>query len=267
MKRLNPVIKSSALNSISLEWEPIEKYALDGNGKDNAEKQHLYTVQYCVGGDTKNWVNAYRGHKPFQEIKNLEPGNYYNIRVGFSISAIDKVTWSKLLIATTKEEPVAITDIQEAIQKGNLSSLRHLISSRLALVDIYNTRGLTPLMEASATGDIGAIGILLWAGSTVDQGSAGVGKTALMISLQNGHIKSAMKLCEAGAQWESKDRRGCTPLHYAVEASQVEAVRFALVNGANLEAKDNYGWTPLMRAQCIGWRLGGLHQGPQDRPF
>ncbi|XP_071441619.1 fibronectin type 3 and ankyrin repeat domains protein 1-like [Hetaerina americana] len=191
------------------------------------------------------------GYKTSHEVKGLEPGNYYNFRVGVSCSEKDKVTWSGLLIGTTKEEPVAITDIHQAIRKGNLSALRQLISSRMAAVDIYNTRGLTPLMEASATGDIGAMGILLWAGSNVEQGSAGVGKTALMISLQNGHIKAATKLCEAGAQWETKDRCGCTALHYAVEASQVEAVDFALVNGANIEAKDTYGWTPLMRALIV----------------
>ncbi|XP_049808102.1 26S proteasome non-ATPase regulatory subunit 10 isoform X2 [Schistocerca nitens] len=42
-------------------------------------------------------------------------------------------------------------------------------------------------------------------------------------------------------------RSGCTPLHYAVDASQLDVVRLALDSGADIDARDNQGWTPLMR--------------------
>lgn len=62
-----------------------------------------------------------------------------------------------------------------------------------------------------------------------------------------GHLPSARILLNKKAQLEARDCNGMTPTHCAVDANQLEMVKFALESGANLEARDACGWTVLMR--------------------
>lgn len=63
-----------------------------------------------------------------------------------------------------------------------------------------------------------------------------------------GHLPSARILLNKKAQLEATDCNGLTPAHCAVDANQLEMVKFALDSGANLEARDACQWTLLMRA-------------------
>ena len=48
--------------------------------------------------------------------------------------------------------------------------------------------------------------------------------------------------------WNQRNRNGETGLHLAASKGHVEVVHQLLDKGAELETKDNYGWTPLSRA-------------------
>lgn len=63
-----------------------------------------------------------------------------------------------------------------------------------------------------------------------------------------GHLPSARILLNKKALLEATDCNGLTPAHCAVDANQLEMVKFALDSGANLEARDACQWTLLMRA-------------------
>ncbi|KAN0083840.1 hypothetical protein V8E54_002928 [Elaphomyces granulatus] len=63
------------------------------------------------------------------------------------------------------------------------------------------------------------------------------------------------QLHQNGADLESKDGSGRTPLSLAAEKGH-EVVKLLFKTGADLESKDNCGWTPLWWAAATG-RDGG----------
>ena len=73
-----------------------------------------------------------------------------------------------------------------------------------------------------------------------------------------GHEKAAA-LLSSGADVNTKDRDGTTPLMWAVEKDSLEVVKGLLDNGAEVEAKDNNGQTALMDAAYRGYlKMVGL---------
>jgi ankyrin repeat protein len=55
-----------------------------------------------------------------------------------------------------------------------------------------------------------------------------------------------------GANIESKDKYGQTPLFHAAGNTDGAVVQLLLENGAQIDARDNYGRTPLSRAEAHG---------------
>ncbi|KAJ9585987.1 hypothetical protein L9F63_020370, partial [Diploptera punctata] len=72
-------------------------------------------------------------------------------------------------------------------------------------VDIFNSMGMSPLMEATARGDPQMVSLLLNAGATVDVTSEAAGRTALMIACFKGEAEIARQLREKGASFDVKD--------------------------------------------------------------
>jgi UDP-N-acetylmuramate--alanine ligase len=58
-------------------------------------------------------------------------------------------------------------------------------------------------------------------------------------------LKKARGLLAAGVEINGRNRRGWTPLHFAVENRLMEAAKFLLEQGANPNQPDVNGWTPL----------------------
>jgi serine/threonine-protein phosphatase 6 regulatory ankyrin repeat subunit A len=63
-----------------------------------------------------------------------------------------------------------------------------------------------------------------------------------------GHEALVRLLLEKGADPESKDASGQTPLRWAVEKGHVAVARLLVEKGADPESKDVSGQTPLRRA-------------------
>ena len=64
------------------------------------------------------------------------------------------------------------------------------------------------------------------------------------LAAENGH-EAVMKLLEKGAELDSEDRRGQTPLSLAAEKGHEAEVKLLLEKGAELDSKDRRGRTPL----------------------
>lgn len=76
------------------------------------------------------------------------------------------------------------------------------------------------------------------------------GRNALMYALvDNLDIEIIRLLIKSGVQVNSTDNQKWTPLHYATNAQNLEAVKSLLENNAEIEAKDIFGNTPLWR--CV----------------
>lgn len=68
------------------------------------------------------------------------------------------------------------------------------------------------------------------------------------MALYFGQLFVAQILVNRGVDLEAQDIYGTTAAHLAIDANNLQMVKFALESGANPEARDLCGWTLLMRA-------------------
>jgi ankyrin repeat protein len=60
------------------------------------------------------------------------------------------------------------------------------------------------------------------------------GLTALIVATKNNNVTFCKRLVENGSFVSSKDSRGKTPLHYAIEANNMEIIRLLVDYGASI---------------------------------
>lgn len=66
-----------------------------------------------------------------------------------------------------------------------------------------------------------------------------IGRTALHVACEGGHLSTASLLVSRGAAREARDNSGRTPLHQAAVHRHTELVRVLLEAGCNVNATDN----------------------------
>lgn len=106
-------------------------------------------------------------------------------------------------------------------------------------------------MQASSSGDLNTAVILVNMGANVNAEANHTKKTALLHAILNGHLKLAEFLVDKGANVHCKDNNDCNILHYAVNANNLEGVKFCLQQRLDINCKDNKGYTPLIRASFM----------------
>lgn len=136
-------------------------------------------------------------------------------------------------------------DWYQAIRENNLALLKTMASSKAA-VNVADSRGTTPLMNAATVGSLDAIKILLDAGADVNARN-GLDLTALIYGAS---APAKVKLLvEAGADVNAKSKFGRTALLLAAaHPGGAETVRLLLSKGADPKAKDTTNATPLAEA-------------------
>jgi len=107
------------------------------------------------------------------------------------------------------------------------------------------------LHDAAALGDANAATTLISAGADVNTKNAD-GRSPLHLAAAMGGMETAKVLIEAGADVNAKDKYGWTPLHVAVRAYKLDVVELLLHRGAQVDAKCGSGRTPLDVAVSIG---------------
>lgn len=109
--------------------------------------------------------------------------------------------------------------------------------------------GRTLLILAVQEGEVPDLRHLISEGADVDARS-NVGITALMEAVISGRQRFVRTLVDAGAGVDELDRDGWTALAWAVRLENLEAVRFLLSRGADPNHVDRLGWTPLLLASA-----------------
>lgn len=109
----------------------------------------------------------------------------------------------------------------------------------------------TPLMKASAHGQVGAMRQLLTRGAAVDTRN-GVGLTALMLAAWSGQEAAVVVLLDAGADQNVRSRIGETALIQAVWSGNLPTMRALVTRGAKVNLMDSYGGTALQLAAGLG---------------
>ena len=118
-----------------------------------------------------------------------------------------------------KESQKNEQSIEMTINSNNLEKVKEMIAQGVKL-DVRDSRGNTPLIQAIIQGKMSFVETLI----------------------------------SGGADVNAKNRRGGTPLHIAARRGPKEVVELLIANGADVNAKDNNGDTPLSLA------LSGNHQ-------
>ncbi len=109
---------------------------------------------------------------------------------------------------------------------------------------------VTALIAAVRAGNRGEIERQIAASPEVVHGKDAGGSTALHHAAGYGPVDNLQLLIDKGADVNAKNRRGSTPLHWAIH---VEAkVRLLLSKGANANTKQAQGRTPLYLAAMLG---------------
>ncbi|KAJ9576576.1 hypothetical protein L9F63_025528 [Diploptera punctata] len=129
-------------------------------------------------------------------------------------------------------------------------------------VDVRGPCGMTPLMVAAVRGggmDTGedeeedgtaaVIGDLVAQGAELNATMDKTGETSLHLAARYARADAAKRLLDAGADANSQDNTGRTPLHAAVAADAMGVFQILLRNRAtNLNARMHDGTTPLILA-------------------
>lgn len=137
----------------------------------------------------------------------------------------------------------------DAIENGDLRTIRKLMRSGLDLEQVDESSGATPLAAAAEGGRLDVVRILLRAGVDPDWGGA---TTPLDAAVLNGRLEVAATLIEAGADVNRPVADGSTPLIAAAATGHLELVQLLLAAGANPAVADDAGESALSLAEKKG---------------
>ena len=144
-----------------------------------------------------------------------------------------------------------LTPLQQASQ---VMWERHLCISLLldhgANVNARDNHGNTALHFAASGGPPNTARILLERGANVNSQN-NKGLTPLhqaSQSMREGYLDIMHFLLDHGANWNSRDNHGNTALHFVASKGRLEAARILLERGADVDSQNDVGLTPLQRA-------------------
>ncbi|MEZ0224854.1 MAG: ankyrin repeat domain-containing protein [Alphaproteobacteria bacterium] len=140
-----------------------------------------------------------------------------------------------------------------------------LANHGLAMLEVRDEKGRTPLIRAAETGHSGAIHLLVKKGADINA-KDGDGNTALMAAALKGFKGVAEKLLDLGAEVNLWNFQGQTALLLAathrnnndgkhpMSHRKKDTVRLLLDRNARIDVADNKGNTPAAWAQRYGYR-------------
>lgn len=140
-----------------------------------------------------------------------------------------------------------------AANVDNPPLIANLIKLDKTAVNLPDNSGNTPLIYAAQKGLDDNLKVLLSNGADVNYRNPATGLSAISAAAAEGNSSAIRLLVRTGkADVNIADLSGRTPIFYAVEQNQEDALRTLLLLGADPNAQDNQGGTALMRASAKG---------------
>ena len=155
-----------------------------------------------------------------------------------------------LLLAACKQ-----TSINEQLMDASKIGWESAIEMYLdkgADVNAKNDKGITPLMAASAIGDVKSVKLLVSRGAALDIRANYGGWTALFMAALNGHEETVQYLIRAGADVNIQGDKRSTPLILACMKGHPSIALMLINAGANVNASTDLGYTALHGAAVRG---------------
>ncbi|CAM9159596.1 unnamed protein product, partial [Sphacelaria rigidula] len=140
--------------------------------------------------------------------------------------------------------PSTLSKLYDAAASGSVESTVAVLSGGSVDIDGgYGDAGRTPLMVASTMGYLRVVRVLLRLGAGVSVADNN-GATALHLSVFNKHLAVSNALAKAGADLEARGVDG-TPLHVAAAKGFHKGMVMLIHAGANVDSEQESGATPL----------------------
>ncbi len=121
----------------------------------------------------------------------------------------------------------------------------------------------TPFFLAAYAGNTRSLKRLLSSGSTLDDGMLVIGTsraTPMLGAFKFGDLETARALLDLGAPVDFADGNGITMLGRAVLNNQVEMAKMLIERGANVNSVDKLGMTPLLWAAAMDFGDSAMSQ-------
>ena len=142
--------------------------------------------------------------------------------------------WRLLLLLPVFFQPFApAAEIHDAVQTGDIATVRRLLLARGADVNAKTREGITPLLIAVLARQPAIVELLLRLKADPNAATT-EGNTALMAAAMAGHRAIAQQLLAAHADVNARNRNGATPLFLAARQGHAGLVQLLLENGADV---------------------------------
>jgi len=232
---LHTLVVINADSSLSLQLDELK------NASNSSKIAHSSAVFLCEPPPTLEkvlWIIAEKGHiKEVVKCMNL-----------------NKATRScKMLQRVTREVKgkYGLTQLNYSAWMGMTSSVNRMLSMKGIEVESRDNFGNTPLIVASASGNVEIVEILLKHGAKIE-GRNNSDASPLYIACQNGQLLVVDFLLYKGANLEAKTIKGWTSLHTACRQGHYPVVSILINKGAKLDASTISGGMPLHMAASFG---------------
>jgi ankyrin repeat protein len=153
--------------------------------------------------------------------------------------------------ATDKD---GLTPLSNAAENGSVATMKLLVEhvKDPSYINLMSITGFSPLIIASAHGHADAIEYLIDAGCDVDAAHT-TKVTALMYAAASDHVDVMKLLIGKGkANLEIKHTNGGTALLEAATGGTINAMKLLIESGAQIDSTDDDGVTPLMAIAAQG---------------
>lgn len=141
--------------------------------------------------------------------------------------------------------------IDEAIARGDLSTVKSLLESKPSLVNQGRRLDMPPLLSAILRQKVEIAQLLIIKGADVNAADPS-SRTAMHLAVERNLPVLIPKLAECGAKLNELDSVGWTPLHWAAAKDRVDAAGALIDSGADVHAISNLGGSALHEAASSG---------------
>ncbi|GAV58061.1 LOW QUALITY PROTEIN: Ank_2 domain-containing protein, partial [Cephalotus follicularis] len=134
-------------------------------------------------------------------------------------------------------------ELHAAARSGELEAVESILNSNPLAINSRDKHSRTPLHLAAWARQTEVVSYLC--NHKADVGAAAIDDMgAIHFAAQKGHLEVVRMLVSAGVSVKAANRKGLTPLHYAVQ-SHLEVIKYLVRKAGSLRAKTKAGKTPL----------------------
>jgi 7,8-dihydropterin-6-yl-methyl-4-(beta-D-ribofuranosyl)aminobenzene 5'-phosphate synthase len=204
------------------------------------------------GNETDGWNKIF-----LDELGNIHVAGYTNSQDfpassrAFQNKSKNK-NWAAFLLKMNKDlSSEGFSKIHELAKRGDLGSIKELVSKNPALAESEDKYARTPLHWTCRYGHTATAKYLLGKGAPIDAQDESANTPAHLAALFN--RKDILDLLiSQKADLKRGNENKCTPLHLAAQCGSLDAIDILLANNAQIDCKDENGNTPLYSG-ALNW--------------